>query len=325
MSVLVTGGIGWVPSHVVRALAEDDDVVVLDLMEPDALFHELIEPVAARVTVVHGDTTDLAFLEEIVRERSITRIVHAAAITPRREREMAEPERIIAVNLGALVNVLHIARTHPAITRTLFISSGSALGDVVGVDIVDEETPSAAMGLYGVLKHTGERIVRRYADLFDIDAFSVRLANVYGPMERFTPGYSGATEMREMLRIHFAGSPILINSLEGPWLDWTYVADIADGVRTLMAAQSHQHDLYTITSGRNYSIGDLLAEFQRNLPDLVYREVPADEANYIVSGDPAGAVPSPARMRDEFGWTTQTAFPDGMRQYLNWISAHGTF
>ena len=324
MTTLVTGGIGWVPSHIVHALAATGEpIVVLDLMEPDDMFAELIGAHSDLVTVVSGDTTDAATLERVVQDHHVDAIVHAAAITPRREREMAEPERIIAVNLGALVNVLQVARTNAAIRRTVFISSGSALGDVQGVTEVDEDTPSAAVGLYGVLKHTGERLVRRYRELFELDALSVRLANVYGPMERVTPGYSGATELREMLRIWQDGEPVRINSAAGPYLDWTYVVDIADGVRTLVQAELPQHDLYTLTCGCNYSIGDVLQQFAVNLPGFSWEVVDKAAANYLVSGDPPGPVTSGRRMAAEFDWRPATSLEDGMRMYLNWIQRNG--
>jgi nucleoside-diphosphate-sugar epimerase len=152
---------------------------------------------------------------------------------------------------------------------------------------------------------------------------SVRLANVYGPMERVTPGYAGATKLREMLRIHFDGQPIRVNSLEGPWLDWTYVSDIAEGIRRVWEKSALAHDLYTLTCGERFSIGQVLSEFERYLPNFHYEHVGHDEANYLVSGDERGTPPSNARFREEFGWSPDTSFTDGMRQYLSWIQRHG--
>ena len=163
----------------------------------------------------------------------------------------------------------------------------------------------------------------RYRTLFDLDAVSVRLANVYGPMERITPGYVGATELREMLRIHFDGQPVKVNSLGGPWLDWTFVGDIAEGVRRIWETPELQYDLYTNTCSRLFSIGDVLETFARHLPGFHFELVDRNDANYIVSGDAPGPVPSNARMRDELGWTPQTSFDDGMRAYLAWIQQHG--
>ena len=324
MTTLVTGGIGWVPSHIVKRLASaGEPVVVFDLMEPDALFDELLGDLRDRVVVEHGSVTDLAALGEAAGRHEVTSIVSAAAITPRRDREVREPAAVIDVNLGGTVNALEVARSLPGFGRFLYVSSGAALGDVAGLELTDETTPSAATGLYGITKHTAERVVSRYADLFDLDAVSVRLANVYGPMERATPGYVGATELREILRLWAAGETVRINSLAGPFLDWTYVDDIADGLFRILTAEALPHDLYTVTCGRTYSIGDILEAFQRHLPGFRYELVPADRANYLVSGGPPGPTPSNARLAADLAWTPPTSLDDGMREYLAWIQRHG--
>ena len=321
---LVTGGNGWVPCHVVRRLAQGGEAVVsYDLMPPDDLLRAFLGPDAERVAFEHGDVTDPARLREVAERHGVTAIVHAAAITPRLDRERREPDRIVAVNLGGTVNALEVARALPGFRRFVYVSSCAAWGEVPGATVLDEETPSHAVGLYGVTKHTSERVCRRYADLFGLEAVSVRLANVYGPMERPTPGYAGATELREMLRFWAAGEPILVNSLAGPYLDWTYVEDIAEGIERVWAAPTLPHDLYSLTCGRLSGIGDVLAAFARHLSGLVYREVPEAEATYRVSGAPPGPVPSNARFAADFGWVPSTSLDEGMAAYLAWIAANG--
>ena len=324
MTTLITGGIGWVPSNITRAIAATgEQVVTYDLMEPDDMFDQLLGELRANVTTFAGDITNVEQLREVCARYGITSIIHAAAITPRRDREMREPARIIDVNLGGTVNVLDVARTLPNFRRFIYISSGAAIGEVPDAEIIDETTPSHATSLYGITKHTSERVVSRYRTLFDLDAVSVRLANVFGPMERITPGYVGATELREMLRIHFDGQPVKVNSLAGPWLDWTYVGDIAEGIKRIWEAPALRHDVYTNTCSQLHSIGDVLEAFAQYLPGFSYEQVERDQANYIVSGSEPGAVPSNARMRDELGWTSPTSFDAGMRQYLDWIQQHG--
>jgi nucleoside-diphosphate-sugar epimerase len=260
----------------------------------------------------------------VAERHGATDLIHAAAITPRVDRERVEPARIVEVNLGGTVNALEVARALPGFRRFLYVSSRAVWGDVPGVDVLDEETPSHATSLYGVTKHTSERVCRRYAALFGLDVVALRLGNVYGPMERPTPGYAGATEPREMLRLHFAGQPVLVNSLAGPYLDWTFVEDVAEGIERAWAWDGPlPHDLYSVTCGRLFSIGDLLAAFARHLPGFAYRQVPVEDANYLVSGDPPGPLPANARLRQDFGWVPGTAFEDGMREYLAWIREHG--
>lgn len=324
MTTLVTGGNGWVPSHIVRRLARRGETVIsYDLMEPDALLRDFLGSDVGNVVFEQGDVTDLAHLGEVAGRQGVTSIVHAAVITPRVDRERHEPARIVDVNLGGTVNVLDVARSLPDLRRLVYVSSGAVWGPQPDATELTEETPSRASSLYGITKHTSERICRRYAELFGLDVVMMRPANVYGPMERVTPGYAGATELREMLRLHAAGQPILVNSLEGPWLDWTYVEDIAEGIELGWAAESPAHDVYSITCGRLFSIGDVLAAFEANLPDLRYEVVPEEQANYRVSGDSPGPVPSNARMREDFGWTPPTSFEDGMRRYIDWIKANG--
>jgi UDP-glucose 4-epimerase len=324
MATLVTGGNGWVPSHIVRRLARRGETVIsYDLMEPDDLLRAFLGSAIDRVVFEHGDVADEDRLRQVAEKHGITRIIHAAVITPRLDRERREPKRIVEVNLLGTVNVLEVARQLPGFARLVYVSSCAVWGQVPGATVLTEDTPSCATSLYGITKHTSERICRRYAALHGLDDVSMRPANVYGPMERVTPGYLGATELREMLRLHVAGSPVLVNSLEGPYLDWTYVEDIAEGIERAWATPNLAHDVYSLTCGRLYSIGDVLAAFQRHLPDLDYRVVPRDQANFVVSGDPPGPVPSNARLAQDFGWVPSTPFDDGMREYLAWITENG--
>jgi UDP-glucose 4-epimerase len=323
MTTLVTGGNGWVPSHVVRRLARRGErVISYDLMEPDQLLLEMLAD-AGDVIFEYGDVVDPEAMLEAARRHGVTRIVHAAAITPRLHREKAAPRRIIEVNLLGTVTALDVARQLSGFERFVYVSSCAAWGPWEGVEALTEDLPSHATTLYGITKHTSERVCRRYAELFGLDVVSLRLANVFGPMERDTPGYIGGTEPREMLRIHYAGHPVRINSLEGPYLDWTYVEDIAEGIALAWATPNLPHDLYSITCGRLYSIGDVLEAFARHLPGFRYEVVPESEANYLVSGDPPGPVPSNARLIADTGWSPPTSFDAGMRQYLAWIERHG--
>ncbi|MBX3071573.1 MAG: NAD(P)-dependent oxidoreductase [Thermomicrobiales bacterium] len=323
MTTLVTGGNGWVPSHVVRRLAERGErVVSYDVMEPDALLLNMLDG-AGEIIFEHGDVVSEERMLEVARQYGVSRIVHAAAITPRLHREKAEPRRIIEVNLLGTVAALDVARQLPGFERLVYVSSCAAWGPHPDEATLTEDMPSHAAGLYGVTKHTSERVCRRYAELFDVDAVSVRLANVFGPMERDTPGYQGGTEPREMLRIHFGGQPVRINSLEGPWLDWTYVEDVAEGIETAWATRNLPHDCYAITCGHLYSIGDVLEAFARHLPGFRYEVVPETEANYLVAGGPPGPVPTYARMQTDTGWSPRTSFDEGMRRYLDWIQRNG--
>lgn len=324
MTTLVTGGNGWVPSYIVRRLARRGErVISYDLMPPDEPLRDFLGDTISHVTFVNGDVTDARQLKDIALSTGVNRVIHAAAITPRLEREQAEPQRIIDVNFNGTVNVLEVARSLPDFERMVYVGSVAAWGDGHDVHVLDEDTPSRATGLYGITKHTSERVALRYRELFGLDIVSMRPANVYGPMERETPGYTGATELREMLRILAQGEELRINSLDGPYRDWTFVEDIAEGMERAWASRNLPNGVYTITSGQQYSIGDMLAAFKDAWPEIGYRVVPESEANYIVSGESPGPRPSNDRLRQDFGWVPSTPLDEGVREYLNWIRQYG--
>jgi UDP-glucose 4-epimerase len=325
MATLVTGGNGWLPSHVVRRLARaGEKVVSYDLMEPDDYLRVFLGADMANVIFESGDVTDRERLSAAAARYGVTSIISAAAITPRVDRERREPEKIIAVNLGGAVNALEVARTLPDFRRFVQISSCAVFGDVPGAAELDEESPANSTNLYGITKLAGERVALRYGDLFGLDVIAVRPSNVYGPMERFTPGYAGATELREMLRIHFAGEPIKVASLDASYLDWTFAEDVAEGIERAWSAEGPlPQRVYIISSGEQYSVGEVLEAFRVNLPGLEYRVVSRDEANYPVDGGGPGPLPLNRRAGEYLGWSPRTSFADGMRQYLAWIAANG--
>src|SRR5215204_5318793 len=211
----------------------------------------------------------------------------------------------------------------PGFRRFVYVSSCAVWGNVPGATELTEETPSYTTSLYGITKYASERIALRYNTLFGLDVVAVRPANVYGPMERLSPGFVGATEIREMLRLYHEGQAIRVNSLEGPYLDWTYVDDIAQGIERAWAAEGLQNRVYSLTAGTLYSIGDVLRAFATHLPDLRFEQVAKCEANYHVSGDAPGPIPSNARMREDFGWVPETTLEDGMGRYLDWVARYG--
>jgi UDP-glucose 4-epimerase len=268
--------------------------------------------------------TDRGRLGEAAARHGVTSIISDAAITPRVDRERREPERIIAVNLAGVINALEVARTLPDFRRFVQISSCAVFGDVPGAEVLDEASPANSTNLYGITKLAGERVALRYGDLFGLDVIAVRPSNVYGPMERFTPGYAGATELREMLRIHFAGEPIKVASLDASYRDWTFAEDVAEGIeRAWSVARPLPHRVFIVSSGEHYSVGDVLEAFRANLPALEYRVVSEDEANYPVDGGGPGPLPLNRRAREHLGWSPRTSFAEGMRQYLAWIATNG--
>src|SRR3954463_11813693 len=138
-------------------------------MEPDDFLNVFLGADVSNVVFEAGDVTDRARLRDAALRHGVTSIISAAAITPRVDREQREPERIIAVNLGGVVNALEVARELPNFRRFVQISSCAVFGDVPGFTELNEDSPTNSTNLYGITKLAGERVALRYGDLFGMD------------------------------------------------------------------------------------------------------------------------------------------------------------
>src|SRR5579864_4015188 len=201
MTLLITGGTGFVMSVLARHWLEVEPrarLIILDAARPDTAAQRFFAPVADRLTIVTADVTQPEQWRAALAAHPITHIVHGATITPisrgtaseaRREPEAEDPARIVDVNLMGTVALLEWARSVQGLKRFIYVSSG-AVYKHYGPDRPGEPLPEDGYvmprTLYGVSKLASELIVERYGDLFGISTTSVRLASVYGTMDRPT-------------------------------------------------------------------------------------------------------------------------------------------
>ncbi|MCH8894566.1 MAG: NAD(P)-dependent oxidoreductase, partial [Chloroflexi bacterium] len=250
MVTLVTGGTGFVGANIVRDLARNGHrVVSFDINGPDRLLQEFMGESAPAVTFVRGDIVDRASVERLGQEHQIEKIVHAAVYTVNREDLETERSRdVIAINLEGTANLLELARTQ-RVSRFVYVSSGAVYGRALpGDQTLNEETPPAPENLYGITKFASEMITRRYGELHGISTVSVRLSTPYGPMERVTGHRAVMSVFYDWTGRAVRGESITAEDMD-QGRDYTYVADIADGIRTVLDAPSLGHGLYNITTG----------------------------------------------------------------------------
>ncbi|MCI0899139.1 MAG: NAD-dependent epimerase/dehydratase family protein, partial [Chloroflexi bacterium] len=239
MVTLVTGGTGFVGANIVRDLARNGHrVVSFDINGPDRLLQEFMGESAPAVTFVRGDIVDRASVERLGQEHQIEKIVHAAVYTVNREDLETERSRdVIAINLEGTANLLELARTQ-RVSRFVYVSSGAVYGRALpGDQTLNEETPPAPENLYGITKFASEMITRRYGELHGISTVSVRLSTPYGPMERVTGHRAVMSVFYDWTGRAVRGESITAENMD-QGRDYTYVADIADGIRAVLDAPS---------------------------------------------------------------------------------------
>ena len=322
MSTLITGSTGFVISNVVREFAEKGHTVVaLDVVAPNEMVERYLAPWADRITWVQADIMDPEALEQVASAHSITRIVHGAAITPGQEAiERAESRRTIDINLTGTANMLELAVSVGA-QRLVYISSGAVYEGIDPPDgLLHEDLPLQPRRLYSVTKFASECLARRYSELYGFETASVRLGGPYGPMERVTGHRTNMSQLQQWTGKVLRGESI-VKEPQGA-RDYTYVADIAAGIRTILDAPTLPHDVYNLASGVGVSLEELVAAFQTVVPDAKFED--PDPATVAAFEEPARrSLLDTSRIRDDLGYGPQYDLVSGLREDLLWRSDYG--
>lgn len=295
MRVLVTGGSGFIGSHVVDKLrARGYEPVIYDLRpspwHPDG-----------SVETVLGSITDREALERALH--SCDAVAHLAAVADVNDVH-ASPEDAERVNARGTVAVLEAAR-RAGVKRIVYASTIWVYSDTES-DSVDEDTllppPSH---LYTSTKLAGELYCKSYQELYGIDYTILRFGIPYGPRAR------EAAVIPAFVNKAFAGQPLTLSGDGMQSRRFVYVEDLADGV-ALGLADVATNRVYNLVSDENVTIkqiAELVQEIVGNT-EIVYTPArPGDLGTKIVSG---------ARAERELGWTAATPFREGVRRYVEW-------
>ena len=322
MSTLITGSTGFVISNVVRECAQRGHAVVaLDVVAPNAMVQRYLAPWADRIAWVQADVMDPDALAQVASAHPIERIIHGAAITPGQEEiERAESRRTIDINLTGTANMLELA-VRAGARRFVYVSSGAVYEAIDPPDgLLHEDLPLHPRRLYSVTKFASECLARRYAELYGFEAASVRLGGPYGPMERVTGHRTNMSQLQQWTGKALRGESI-VKTPQGD-RDYTYVADIAAGIRAILDAPTLPHDVYNLASGVGVSLSELVAAFQAVFPDATFED--PDPAPAAAPEEPARrSLLDTSRIRDDLGYRPQYDLVSGLREYLRWRSDFG--
>ena len=338
MTLLVTGGTGFVMSVVARAWLDRDlqaRAVILDRSGFDAAAEKHFAPVRDRLTVISADILDPNTWSATLDRQGITAIVHGATITPisrgsatesKRQPEAEDPARIVDVNLMGTVRMLDWARARPGLKRFIYVSSGSVYrhnGPDWGGEPLPEDGYVAPLTLYGISKFASEMVTNRYADLFGLSAVSVRLASVYGPMDRATESRNFRHVPNRVAHMALAGETIRPNSLE-PVGDYLTSTDVAAAILALIDAPRLNYRHYNIGSGSSQTIGEIIGWARERVPGLKAEVTSGDDANIVqdvrLKGGMWGAYDIARILRDT-AWRPRPG-KEAFHAYMDWIATN---
>lgn len=265
MKILITGGLGFVGLHLARLCAEKGaQVVAADVLEPTDAVRAFLAPVATQVRLWPLDVRQRDILETLVRDEAISHILHAAALTPDHTTEQARMDQVLDVNLLGAVNAILVAARTPRVEQFILLSSSGLYGaPVVQPAAPQRETDALDLGnLYALTKYSVELLLPRCAELSGKRMAALRLASIYGEMERPTGSREHMSQIKRLQDALLSKHPVRV---AGPAVerDWLYGGDLAEAVWALVNAPRWNHTLYNLGSGQALSFQQIVAVFTR--------------------------------------------------------------
>ncbi|WP_338738488.1 GDP-mannose 4,6-dehydratase [Haloplanus salilacus] len=316
MDVLVTGGAGFIGSHLAaRLLQENHHVVILDNLDP---YYDLdlkkrnlgrCRQISEKnLDFVEGSITDSTLVSDVLSEHNIDVIYHEAAKAGVRS-SVENPIAYETNNVEGTLKILQAAEKHD-VNRLIHASSSSVYG-VPDYLPYDEEHPNRPKSPYAVTKLSSEHYCNVFNDLHNISTINLRHFTVYGP--RMRPNMAISNFVSRCLN----GQPPIIYGDGKQTRDFTYISDIVDANLSLLNSDTADGETMNIGSNDNISIWEL-AEYvvEETGADVEIVHKPAKEA------DSRHTHADISKAQDNIGYEPSYDIREGVRQFINWYESN---
>jgi UDP-glucuronate 4-epimerase len=311
-TILVTGGAGFIGSHVTEALlGRGDRVVVFDDFNPfydPAIKRRNAAALAARgAAIVEGDLRrrdDLARTFAAARPDAVIHLAAMAGVRP----SIENPALYVEVNLTGTTHVLD-ACVQAGVRKILFASSSSVYGNNPKTPFSEDDRVDDPVSPYAATKKAGELLCHAYAHLHGLAITCLRFFTVYGPRQR--PDLA----IHKFARLIRAGRPIPFYGDGSTRRDYTYVDDIVQGVvRALDRAAGYR--VYNLGESRTISLAELVQALEKTLGRRAELDRKPEQP-----GDVKVTFADVSRARRELGYDPRTALEEGLAKFAAWLDA----
>ena len=307
--ILITGGAGFIGSHVADALlARGDEVTILDNFNdyyaPDLKRENAREVVAAGGRLVEGDIRDAQAMAKLWAEGRFDGIIHLAAMAGVRP-SLEDPLHYEDVNVRGTLILLDLARRHEG-QKFVFASSSSVYGKNERVPFTEADDIHHPISPYAATKRAGELHCFTYHHLYGIPTTCLRFFTVFG--ERQRPEMA----IHKFVRMTLNREPIPFYGDGSTRRDYTYVKDIVDGV-----VRSYDHcagyEIYNLGESRTTSLAELV--------DLVGEACgvePIIDRQPMQPGDVVITYADVSKAKQELGYDPHTTVAEGLERFVAW-------
>jgi UDP-glucose 4-epimerase len=296
LNILVSGGAGFIASHIADAyIAEGHNVIVVDDLSGGVL-----ENVNSKAKFYQLDIRSKD-LEEVFQKENITVVNHHAAQMDVR-RSVSDPQFDASVNVIGGLNIFECARKY-GVKKIIFSSTGGAIYGEQDYFPADEKHPTRPLSPYGITKLCTEKYLFYYKAVYDINYVILRYANIYGPRQN-PHGEAGVVAIfcSKMLK----GEQPVINGDGTQTRDYTFVGDVVKA--NLLALKYEGSNIYNIGTAVESDVNKLFTELRNNLnPSCKEQHGPAK------SGEQKRSVISSSKIEHELGWKPTMQLEDGLK------------
>jgi UDP-glucuronate 4-epimerase len=312
---LVTGGAGFIGSHLVDRLLSSgaEQITVVDdfnnFYDPEIKRANISEHVTdPRYKLAAVDIRDRAALEEIFNQNNFDGIVHLAARAGVRP-SLSEPQLYTETNINGTVNLLELARKHN-IKQFVFGSSSSVYGINAKVPFSEDDPIRQPISPYAATKAAGELLCHTYSHLYGLRCVCLRFFTVYGPRQR--PDLA----IHKFAKLISAGKPIPVFGDGTTRRDYTYVADIIDGVVAAIHYDKSDFEVFNLGESRTVQLRELISLLENEL-----------DTHATIDRQPSqpGDVPQTfadiTKARALLGYNPQTQIEAGLHRFVEWFRA----
>ena len=311
MKYLVTGGAGFIGSHIVRTLLEQSESVrVLDNFSTgkrENLADLTQQFDGDRFEILEGDLRDSSTVESAVRDVEI--IFHEAAFVSVPQ-SMAEPQTCFDVNITGTSRLFDMARA-AGVRRVVVASSAAIYGESDALPLIEETLPQP-LSPYAVSKRVDEMYAELFTSSFGLEVVALRYFNVYGPRQRPDSMYAAAVPI--FARRLLDGKPVTVFGDGGQTRDLINVHDV---VRANLIASEHPTapgKVFNICTGVETRLLDLLDVLYELVPNAPPPEFAAPRA-----GDIYRSVGSPKKAAEVIGFRAEVSLVDGLKETIDWM------
>jgi len=310
MRVLVTGGAGFIGSHLVeKLLASGHEVVILDdfndFYDPQTK-HANIAGLARDVTIYHVDLRDSELVRNLFHREKVDAIAHLAARAGVRP-SIQQPRLYYDTNVTGTLHLLEAARV-TEVERFVFASSSSVYGASKRIPFSEDEHLKQTLSPYAATKIAGEFLCSTYSHLYNLRVVALRYFTVYGPRQR--PDLA----IHQFTRRIYAGQPIDQFGDGSTRRDYTYIDDVIQGTMAALQYEGSLFDIFNLGESDTIQLKDLIAAIEKALGKKAkINQLPEQP------GDMPLTCADISKARKLLAYKPTTRLSDGLPRFIEWF------